>query len=297
MKAGTLSGPVDSTMPVTKPIAGAGQREARQADAAGAGVELPPERDHGEEEGAEGDLDHPWRQHQQGPGAERGGRHAGDRIRSEGPPIDFPPPGQDLGDVRHQRRDRHDRHRLLGAELVHQDRQQHDRRTGAEDAAHCARDEADEQHERIRHGSILRGPPRRPPARACNRRPRSVASAVRLPHAACHPHPESLMTRLLLAASIAAVMAALPLAGVAQKRRQGASRGRARQVGVDDPEEKEAAKAKAQAKWDSMTPEEQAAAKKRFNERHPGAAQRRAGAAPPPGTAPPAAPSSAPAPK
>ena len=105
------------------------------------------------------------------------------------------------------------------------------------------------------------------------------------------------MTRPLLAASIAAVMAALPLGGVAQnadKERREAAHAKWESM---TPEEKEAAKAKAQAKWDSMTPEEQAAAKKRFNERHPGAAQRRAGAAPPPGTAPPAAPSSAPAPK
>jgi hypothetical protein len=34
------------------------------------------------------------------------------------------------------------------------------------------------------------------------------------------------------------------------------------------PEEKAAAKAKAKAKWDAMTPEEQAAAKKRYAEKH-----------------------------
>jgi hypothetical protein len=40
------------------------------------------------------------------------------------------------------------------------------------------------------------------------------------------------------------------------------------------PEEQAAAKAKAKAKYDSMTPEEQAAAKKKFAERHPQAAQK-----------------------
>ena len=93
------------------------------------------------------------------------------------------------------------------------------------------------------------------------------------------------MTRLLLAASLSAVMAALPLAGVAQnadKERREAARAKWESMA---PEEKEAAKAKAHAKWDSMSPEEQAAAKKRFAERHPGAAQRRAGAAPPATTA------------
>jgi len=106
------------------------------------------------------------------------------------------------------------------------------------------------------------------------------------------------MTRLLLAASIAAVMAALPLTGAAQtadKERREAARAKWESM---SPEEKEAAKAKARAKWDSMSPEEQAEAKKRFAERHPGAAQRRAGAAPAAGTAPaPAAPPSAPATK
>ncbi len=42
------------------------------------------------------------------------------------------------------------------------------------------------------------------------------------------------------------------------------------------PEQKAAAKEKAKAKWESMTPEEQAAAKKRFAERHPRAAARMA---------------------
>jgi len=93
------------------------------------------------------------------------------------------------------------------------------------------------------------------------------------------------MTRFLTAASIAAVMVALPLAGVAQnadKERREAARAKWESM---TPEEKEAAKAKADAEWDSMTPEEEAAAKKRLAERHPGAAQRRAGAAPPAGTA------------
>ena len=106
------------------------------------------------------------------------------------------------------------------------------------------------------------------------------------------------MSRTLLVASIAAVMAALPLAGVAQtadKERREAARARWESM---SPEEKEAAKAKARAKWDSMSPEEQAAAKKRFAERHPAGAQRRAGAAAAPGAVPaPAASGSAPATK
>jgi predicted Fe-S protein YdhL (DUF1289 family) len=105
------------------------------------------------------------------------------------------------------------------------------------------------------------------------------------------------MTRLLLAASLAAVMAAMPLTGFAQtgdKERREAARAKWESM---SPEEKEAAKAKARERWDSMSPEEQAAAKKRFAERHPAAGQRRAGAATAPGTAPPtAAPASAAAP-
>jgi hypothetical protein len=38
---------------------------------------------------------------------------------------------------------------LFGAELEHQDRQQHDRRAGADDAAQRSRDEANTQHERV----------------------------------------------------------------------------------------------------------------------------------------------------
>jgi hypothetical protein len=101
------------------------------------------------------------------------------------------------------------------------------------------------------------------------------------------------MKRIFLAASIAAVMTALPLAGAAQNAdtdRRAAARAKWESM---SPEEKEAAKAKARARWDSMSPEEQAAAKKRFAERHPAAAQRRAGAAGPA----PAAPASAPAAK
>lgn len=42
------------------------------------------------------------------------------------------------------------------------------------------------------------------------------------------------------------------------------------------PDEKAAAKEKAKAKWDSMSPEEQAAAKKKFAEKHPRAAKKAA---------------------
>ena len=90
------------------------------------------------------------------------------------------------------------------------------------------------------------------------------------------------MTRTLLAASIAAVMAALPLAGLAQgvdSQRRDAARAKWESM---TPEEQAAAKAKARSKWESMSPEEQAAAKKRFAERNPGAASRAAVKAPAP---------------
>ena len=96
------------------------------------------------------------------------------------------------------------------------------------------------------------------------------------------------MTRTFLAASLAAVLAALPLAGLAQtteQQKRDAARAKWESM---TPEEQAAAKAKAKGKWESMTPEEQAAAKKRFAER------KAAKATPPAATA---APASAPATK
>jgi len=103
-----------------------------------------------------------------------------------------------------------------------------------------------------------------------------------------HLSREFTMTRTLLAAALAAVMAALPLAALAQGTDQAKKDAARAKWESMTPEEQAAAKAKAKGKWESMTPEEQAAAKKRF-------AERRAAKASPP--AAPAAPASAPATK
>ena len=99
------------------------------------------------------------------------------------------------------------------------------------------------------------------------------------------------MPRLILALMTAGLMA-LPLVGAAQTTPTAAEQQR-RDAAVArwnsmTPEEQAAAKEKARAKWDAKTPEEQAAAKKRFAERHPAAAARRAEAPPPPASAAPA---------
>ena len=93
------------------------------------------------------------------------------------------------------------------------------------------------------------------------------------------------MSRSLLALLTAGLMA-LPLVGAAQTTPTAAEQQR-RDAAVArwnsmTPEEQAAAKEKARARWDAKTPEEQAAAKKRFAERHPTAAARRAEALPPP---------------
>jgi Protein of unknown function (DUF3106) len=87
-------------------------------------------------------------------------------------------------------------------------------------------------------------------------------------------------------------LTALPLAAAAQaatpaeQQRHDAAKAKWQSM---TPEQQAAAKEKAKAKWDAKTPEEQAAAKERFSERHPGAAGRRAGATPPAAPAAPAA--------
>lgn len=78
------------------------------------------------------------------------------------------------------------------------------------------------------------------------------------------------LTALVLAAFAAATFAPAHAAGDGQRA--------AAKEKWDSmtPEQKAAAKEKAKEKWESMTPEEQAAAKKRFAERHPKAAARMA---------------------
>jgi len=101
---------------------------------------------------------------------------------------------------------------------------------------------------------------------------------------------EQPMSRTILAL-LTAALTALPLAAAAQttapaeKERHDAAMAKWKSM---TPEEQAAAKEKAKAKWDAKSPEEQAAAKQRFNERHPGAAGRRAQATAPPPAAPPA---------
>jgi len=97
-----------------------------------------------------------------------------------------------------------------------------------------------------------------------------------------------------LIALLTALSTALPLAVLAQamtpaeQQRHDAARAKWQSM---TPEQQAAAKEKAKANWDAKTPEEQEAAKKRFAERHPNAGGRRGGATPSP-----AAPAPAPAP-
>ena len=101
-----------------------------------------------------------------------------------------------------------------------------------------------------------------------------------------------------LAVLLTALSTALPFAALAQamtpaeQQRHDAARAKWQSM---TPEEQAAAKEKAKAHWDAKTPEEQEAAKKRFAERHPNAGGRRGGAAPP-ATAPAPAPVAASAP-
>ncbi|MFY9510771.1 MAG: DUF3106 domain-containing protein [Rubrivivax sp.] len=82
------------------------------------------------------------------------------------------------------------------------------------------------------------------------------------------------MKKPLIAALVAAV-AALSLAPAAHALGAGQEAAKKKWDSMT-PEEQAAAKEKAKAKWDSMTPEEQAAAKKRFAEKRPRAAKKMA---------------------
>ena len=93
----------------------------------------------------------------------------------------------------------------------------------------------------------------------------------------------------ILAVLLTVLSTALPLAALAQamtpaeQQRHDAARAKWQSM---TPEEQAAAKEKAKAHWDAKTPEEQEAAKKRFAERHPNAGGRRGGGAPQPAPAP-----------
>ena len=95
----------------------------------------------------------------------------------------------------------------------------------------------------------------------------------------------------ILAALLTALSTAFPLAALAQamtpaeQQRHDAARAKWQSM---TPEEQAAAKEKARAHWDAKTPEEQEAAKKRFAERHPNAGGRRGGGAAAPAAPPPA---------
>lgn len=73
--------------------------------------------------------------------------------------------------------------------------------------------------------------------------------------------------------ALAAGLAFTPLARAAGDEQRAAMKDKWESM---TPEQKAAAKEKAKAKWDAKTPEEQAAAKKRFAENHPRAAARMA---------------------
>src|SRR6202035_2022578 len=64
-----------------------------------------------------------------------------------GAPIDLVPPGEDARQVGHYGRDRHDRYGLLRAVLIDQNRHQHDRGAGPDDAGNGAGDEPDREDE------------------------------------------------------------------------------------------------------------------------------------------------------
>ena len=62
-----------------------------------------PHRHHRDQEHADRNIDRVRRQRQQGAGAERRGRNAGDRIGGAGAPVDLAPPGEDARQVGHAR--------------------------------------------------------------------------------------------------------------------------------------------------------------------------------------------------
>jgi hypothetical protein len=95
-----------------------------------------------------------------------------------------------------------------------------------------------------------------------------------------------------LVALLTALWTALPLVALAQQatpaeqERRDAAKAKWQSM---TPEQQAAAKERAKAHWDAKTPEEQEAAKKRFHERHPNAGRRSGAAAAAPTPAAPAA--------
>jgi hypothetical protein len=117
--------------------------------------------DHDEEERAERHVDDARRQHEQRLRAERCRGNARQRVQKAGAPVDVAPPRRHLADVRQERGDRHDRHRVLRPVLVDEDRQQQDRRAGADHATDRAGDDADDQRDEPgRHARASASEPR-----------------------------------------------------------------------------------------------------------------------------------------
>ena len=133
---------------------GAGDGEVPEAELEVPRGEPAAAGHHDQKEQAERHVDHPLGQDQQGARAERRRRHAAQRIGAARPPVDLFPPRGDLGEVRHQGDDRHDRHGLARTEGEHQDGQQDDGGAGADDAAHRAGDVADDEDKGVgQHGA------------------------------------------------------------------------------------------------------------------------------------------------
>jgi hypothetical protein len=82
--------------------------------------------------------------------------YRGNGIGGAGPPVDVAVPGEDAGEVGHHGRDRHDRNGLLRSVFIDQDRHQHDRGAGADDAGDRARNEADGEDEKETQARVLR---------------------------------------------------------------------------------------------------------------------------------------------
>ena len=114
-----------------------------------------PRRHHRNQEQADGDIDRARRQRQQGAGAERRGRNARNRIGGAGAPIDLAPPGEDARQIGHDSGNRHDRDGLFRPVLIDQDRHQHDRGAGADDAADGAGDEPHREDENEIHEGLV----------------------------------------------------------------------------------------------------------------------------------------------
>jgi hypothetical protein len=79
--------------------------------------------------------------------AARCGGNTRDGIGGAGAPVDLAPPGENARQVGQDGGDRHDRHGLLRSVLIDQNRHQHDRRAGADDAADGAGEKPDREDE------------------------------------------------------------------------------------------------------------------------------------------------------